>query len=342
MQRALLAVLALATLQAGADGTTPPRAVFALTQTSGPVETLLDRAEIDGVALQIGWESLEPADDRFEWSSLDSALSAAQSRSKSVTLHVFAGGLRVAPWLVTAGAQTYQWIDGTGRAREDLVPWDEIFLGEFAEFLQALASHLEHTGDIQAVARLSVAVPVAEMDLPACRDGRLAGQYPYDRAVYLAAWARMLEAFQTWFPSTKKFISAPVGLICFPVRDEEFFREVMERAVHTGGTMFVPFAADLTAEGSTRMQAYRDLVPSLGLGYQTIWSATNDPANRMKGTYPDNLRVAVCTALAQGAGYLELYAVDVMNPDPAIQHGVTAAHHPELCPGTRRQRPVRR
>ena len=342
--RAFLAAfsVALATSVSALDSADSPRRAFALTQLTGPVATLLENPGIDGVALQIGWDSIETSDDRFEWSSLDAALSVAQERSKGVTLHVFAGGFKVSPWLVAAGAQTYSWTDPQGRAREEIVPWDEIYLAEFTEFLGALASHLASTGHLATVERISVAVPVAEMDLAACRENVRAQSYSYDRRVYLESWTRMIDAFDASFPATRKFVSAPVGLICFPERDEQFYRDVMTYARARSESGFIPFAADLTAEGSDRMAPYVDLASANGLGFQTIWSATNDPTNRMKGTYPDNLRAAVCKALALGSNYVEIYAADVLNGDPAIQRGVLALHHAELCSQGRRHRPARR
>ncbi len=85
---------------------------------------------------------------------------------------------------------------------------------------------------------------------------------------------------------------------------------------------FWMFAADLNAEGSQRTQNYLDYAARTSLGYQTIWSATNDPTNRMKGTYPTNLKATVCQGFTNGATHFEIYAVDVPNMEPAIQEAI--------------------
>ncbi len=316
------------------DGLTPSRRAFALTQLNGPLEELLGRPEIDGVALQVSWSALEPSNDLYSWTELDAALAQAKSHGKEVTLHVLG---TVSPWLKAAGVQTYSFVDFQQKSHEEAVPWDAIYLSEFTKFLGAFRDHLTGAGYVQTIARISVGVPVAEMDLIACSNGMLAPQVRYDRAIYLAAWKRMIDAYHAAFPDTKKFISAPVGLICFPERDLQFYRDVMSYAEQAASTGFVPFAADLTSDGSDRMSSYLDLVAGRGLGYQTIWSSTNDSSNRMKGQYPENLRTAVCTAIAQGADYIEIYAVDVLNPDATIQDAIQSIHDPRHCPNVRRR-----
>lgn len=304
----------------------------ASSQSASQIGTLLDNTAIDGVALQVGWPTMETSDGVFNWTTLDASLKAAKDRKKSITIHVFSGaGLKTAPWLKAAGVQTYTLTDFQGRAHEEALPWDETYLSQYTQFLKSLAAHLSSAGYSDTVARISIAVPVAEMDLIACKNNMLGGTYPYDRAIYLASWKTMIDAYATSFPNNKKLISAPVGLICFPNRDTQFFTDIMNYASGTYGTNFEPFAADLTSEGSDRMKSYTSMVPKLGLGYQTIWSATNDTSHRMKGTFPGNLLQAVCKAKSDGADYIEIYGVDVLNTDSTIQKGIKAVHDSSLC-----------
>lgn len=301
-------------------------------QSASQIGTLLDNTAIDGVALQVGWPTMETSDGVFNWATLDASLKAAKDRKKNITIHVFSGaGLKTAPWLKAAGVQTYTLTDFQGRSHEEALPWDETYLSQYTQFLKSLAAHLSGAGYADTVARISIAVPVAEMDLIACKNNMLGGTYPYDRATYLASWKTMIDAYATSFPNHKKLISAPVGLICFPNRDTQFFTDIMNYASGTYGTNFAPFAADLTSEGSDRMKSYTSMVPKFGLGYQTIWSATNDRSLRMKGAYPGNLLQAVCKAKSDGADYIEIYGVDVLNTDSTIQKGIKAVHDASLC-----------
>lgn len=318
--------------------TTPKSKVLAFalasagSQNATQIGALLDKTAIDGVALQIGWPTIETSDEVFDWSVLDAALKAAKDRNKYLTIHVFSGaGLKVAPWMKAAGMQTYTLTDFQGRTHEEIIPWDGTYLSQYTQFLKSLAAHLSGSGYSSTVARLSVAVPVAEMDLIACRNNMLAGTSPYNRAIYLTSWKTMIDAYGSALPSYKKLVSAPVGLICFPDRDTQFFTDVMNYASEKYGTSFAPFAADLTSEGSDRMKSYASIVARQGSGYQTIWSATNDASHRMKGTFPGNLLQAVCKAKTDGADYIEIYGVDVLNTDSTIQKGIKAVHDASLC-----------
>ena len=222
-------------------------------------------------------------------------------------------------------------INFRGRVREEALPWDQTFLSQYSQFLKSLSAHLSNAGYLSTVARVSVGVPVGEMDLVACRSNTLANLYSYDRTTYLSAWKTMIDAHASAFPAIKKFVSAPVGLICFPDRDTKFFTDIMDYAFQKYGSTFVPFAADLTTEGSDRMKSYTSMVASSGLGYQPIWSSTDDPTNRVKGVYPDKLLQSTCRAVSDGADYVEIYAVDVMNTDATIQKGIQAVHDDSLC-----------
>ncbi len=315
----------------------PKRLAFALlslsnAQNVSQVSTLLDNASIDGVAIQIGWTSMETADEIFNWATLDTALKTAKDRGKGVTLHIFSGGpFGISPWLKAAGVKAYTLTDFQRRTHEEALPWDQTFLSQYSQFLKSLAAHLSSVNYANTVARVSVGVPVAEMDLIACRNNMLASAYPYDRATYLNSWKTMLDAHASAFPSLKKLVSAPVGLICFPDHDTQFFADLMDYAFKNYGATFVPFAADLTSVGSDRMKSYTSMVASRGLGYQPIWSSTSDPSNRMKSSYPGSLLRATCKAVADGADYVEIYGVDVLNTDAVIQKGIQAVHDTTLC-----------
>lgn len=313
------------------------RSAFALlslsnAQNVSQVGALLSNTSIDGVALQIGWTSMETSDEVFNWTTLDTALKTAKDKGKGVTLHIFPGGpFGVAQWLKTAGVKTYTLTDFQRRTHEEALPWDTTYLAQYSQFLKSLAKHISNAEYANTLAHVSVGVPVGEMDLIACRNNMLANVSPYNRTTYLSAWEAMIDAHAAAFPSLKKFISAPVGLICAPDRDTQFFVDVMNYASQKYSKTFMPFAADLTAEGSDRTSPYTNIVSSLGVGYQPIWSSTSDPSNRMKAAYPGSLLQATCKAVSNGADYVEIYAVDVSNTDATIQNGIRAVHDSSLC-----------
>lgn len=96
----------------------------------------------------------------------------------------------------------------------------------------------------------------------------------------------------------------------------------------TAPTRASVFAADLTAEGSQRLGQVDRSLRTRPLLFQMIWSVTGDTAGRVRGT----LSSAVCAARAAGSRYVELYKVDLDNPDPAFARAVAQARGTASCP----------
>ncbi len=336
--KAMTRVLCLLTLLAaiaGAGAATAAKPsgarLFALVRPdTATIAQVVVHSEVDGISLQAGWSELEVEDGVYRWDRLDWALKATSDAHKRVSLALLPLP-RPPRWLEPAGAKMVDATSPRGVRDRVPVPWDEVYLAKFSEFLPELARHLRAVGLADVVVGIGVAAPVPEMSLFPCRDGSLAPGIVYDRAAYLAAWKRMVDVYQSVFPKLRKLVSAPVGVICFPERDETFYREVIGDALERHGHTFWVFAADLNSRGSQRMSPYADLFRRTSLAYQTIWSATDDPDNRMEGHYPGNLKQAVCKALADGARHIELYAVDVLNPNAKIQAAVKAVHKPRSC-----------
>ncbi len=304
---------------------------FVLVNMSTPdITSLLANAQVDGVAMQLVWSQFEKENNVYTWALIDNNIDIARAKGKKVTIHVFAS-LNAPSWLAAAGVKYYSYQDFQGKAHTDPIPWDSVYLSNYTDFLKALADHLKEKNYTDSVSNISVATPVGEMSLISCRNGVLATGINYDRALYLSAWKQMIDAHATYFPSINKFVSAPVGVICMPDNDTSFYREVMDYATSKYGKTFWVFAADLNAEGSSRTKNYLDYMSKTSLAYQTIWSSTNDGKGRMKGTYPSNLKQAICKGLSNGASYFEIYAVDVANKDSSIQSAISIVHTPSLC-----------
>ncbi len=306
-------------------GETPAAKAFALTNSgSRDVSTLLQHKAIDGLALQEAWAILEPREGVYRWDRLDSVLKAARQNHKMVSLHLM-GSPRVPGWLSAAGAEFYSSTDFRGRPVRDVVPWDPIYLKLYSRFVRDLARHLRQAGLDSTVFALGAVAPVSECNIIGGKDGYL-GRVPYDREAYLRAHKSMLDVYCEAFPQAKIFVSPPVReMICFPDQDTRFYPELMNYAHSRHPGQCWVFAADLNAEGSQRTRPYRSYAKQ-GLGYQTIWSATNDPRHRMKGSFPQNLSEAVRFGLRNGAEYFEIYSADVLNPNPSIQSALRSIH----------------
>ena len=200
---------------------------------------------------------------------------------------------------------------------------------EYNRDLRAAKEHLTQAGTASLVTRISITVPVPEMNLFSCTRGLLdSASIPFDRAKYLAAWKQMVDVYQSAFPTTAKLISAPQNGICLNDGDTKFFREVMDYALSKDAQHFGMFAADLSAVGSARVQPYVDLSSRAAISFQPVAAFSNDPNRWVKGTMLE----LYCAGLKLGGSYFEVYSADLTNADPAVQQGIGAIHDPSRCP----------
>lgn len=310
------------------------RQMFALAQMGdSKISSLLSNPEVDGISLQAGWMNIEQGNNNFVWNDLDAALKIAKEHGKEVTLRpleVFKGNSTLLSWLKSQGMKTTIATNGIGVTNELAVPWDEVFLSQYIEFINALAVHIKDKGYSETLSRIQVSAPVNEMNIPNCNNNSIGGVYAYDREKYLSAWKRVIDAFAVAFPDKVKQISSTSGQICRPQKDSGFFSDVFSYATKTYGDSFVPSANDLMISGSGRMSTTLDLAKN-NVAYQLLWFSTNASNNRLGGNYPDNLLQSVCKGIEQEGNYFEIYSVDILNTNPTIQKAIKAVHDSSLC-----------
>jgi hypothetical protein len=117
---------------------------------------------VDGVAVVIGWDAIEPAMGQYQWTLLDQWLGQAIALNKKIDLVVMAGG-STPSWLfqpapVGAGAQPLNFtisphngVTSKCDAETMASPWDAAFLNRWDVILGALSAHLKSAGTYNAV-----------------------------------------------------------------------------------------------------------------------------------------------------------------------------------------------
>ena len=277
----------------------------------------LERNYIDGIALQIGWRDVEPVQGKYDWQRVDKIVDAASSKNKRVTLHllplhppewIFAAGVEKNCFTMPARGEFMQ-----GRSLCEALPWDPRYLQLWSQLIKEFGKHYANHPAVLAV---SVTAPSPEMVLPGAIPGTQTFadmQKRYDKNVYLRAWQQMIDTYQAAFPDKVKFL-AP-GIVLF---DENFADDVIGYASQHFGKKLWLFNAGLRADGVPQKTMGKGHIASIledfskqrVLGLQTIWNASNDPGNRMRGPLRDVLNAG----MSMGASYFEVYAVDVLNP----------------------------
>lgn len=300
--------------------------LFVLQGLNSPFNaSMLDKDFVDGIALQIGWRDVESIQGDYDWHRVDKVVGEAQRRGKRATLHLLP--LHPPEWIFKAGAQKYCFTMPArgdfmqGRELCEPLPWDRIFLDHWSKLILEFGKHYNGNHSVLAV---SVTAPSPEMVLGGAIPGTptfLDMQNRYNKATYLGAWKRMIDVYQMAFPDKAKFV-AP-GIVLF---DEYFADDVIAYARDRFGGNLWLFNAGLRADGIPQKFMGKGHIASIlethankgVLGLQTIWSSTNDPRNRMRGTLHD----ALFQGLNMGASYFEIYAADIQNP--ALQSDLEA------------------
>jgi hypothetical protein len=133
----------------------------------------LNNPSISGVALQIRWRDIEPAQEKPDWSKLDQLFAAAESSHKWVQLLIFPGFFSP-PWAVE-GAQTemfpIQYGPGKGTLMRLPLPWDRVYLAHWFDFLKLLSAKYAASPAFRVIAAAGPTSVSAEFTLRNCKSG---------------------------------------------------------------------------------------------------------------------------------------------------------------------------
>jgi len=190
---------------------------------------------VDGVAVAIGWDAIEPAMGQYQWTLLDQWIGQAISSGKKINLVVM-GGVAIPSWLFQAapggaGATPLSFTvsphaGATGVCDSEIIaaPWDTAFLSQWDSMLAALAAHLKSAGTYGAVTLLrltGINRTSEELRLPAetaqstglaCVTNAIATwqQAGYRPSLLMQGWNGILGSFQ------KSFADKPFSVSLIP------------------------------------------------------------------------------------------------------------------------------
>jgi len=199
---------------------------------------------VDGVAVAIGWNAIEPSMGQYDWTLLDQWIGQVSALGKKIDL-VVPAGVATPAWLFQAapagagasplnftitphGGQTDQCQPETIAA-----PWDPAFLSQWDAMLVALAAHLKTAGTYSAVTlvRLTgINRTTEELRLPAetaqstglaCVTNAIVTwqQAGYRPSLLLQGWNAILGSFLKSFPD-KTFAVSIIPNGAFPAIDD--------------------------------------------------------------------------------------------------------------------------
>lgn len=195
---------------------------------------------IDGVAIVIGWQAIEPSMGQYSWTLLDQWIGQVSALGKKIDL-VVPAGTSIPAWLFLsppAGAGATQLnftvtphsgATGVCDTVNIPAPWDKAFLAQWDAMLAALSAHLKSAGTYNAITlvRLTgINRTTEELRLPAetaastglaCVSNSIATwqQAGYKPSLLLQGWNAVLASFVKSFPD-KSFAVSIIPNNAFP------------------------------------------------------------------------------------------------------------------------------
>ncbi len=172
----------------------------------------LSNPYISGVALQIHWSDLEPAEGNPDWSKLDQLFAAAETSKKWVQLLIFPGFF--SPSWALEGVQTedfpLQYGPGAGTVEKLPMPWDNVYLNRWFAFVKLLSERYGNSPAFRVIAADGPTSVSAEYSLPnKPADVAIWLNTGYTPSKYLAAWQKTFQVYAADFPN--QYISLSMG-----------------------------------------------------------------------------------------------------------------------------------
>lgn len=156
------------------------------------------KTPVDGLALRMPWDKLEPTEGVIDWTLVDAASTLATAAGvKKLSLSVTAG-IFTPTWVYDAGALSFM---GTayGRLREAPVPWDATYLSKWTAFVALWGS--QRAGHFTNVKLTGINFETQETLLPP----EILQVQGYSYTNLESAWETIGDAFAAAFPGVPFF-----------------------------------------------------------------------------------------------------------------------------------------
>ena len=190
---------------------------------------------VDGVAIVLGWNSIEPSKGEYVWNLLDQWIATVSALGKKIDLVIPAGSSTPA-WLFQAGATQLTFTVSPHGGQTGVcdtvslaAPWDPAFLAQWDAMMGALSAHLTAAGTYNAITLVRITGinrTTEELRLPAetaastglaCVSNSLATwqQAGYRPSLLLQGWNAILASFMKYYPG-KSFAVSIIPNDAFP------------------------------------------------------------------------------------------------------------------------------
>jgi Beta-galactosidase len=283
----------------------------------------LDAPYVEGLSWRFGWQKIEPQEGQFSWSTIDKVLEVTSRAGKKVMLRVVAG-INSPEWIYQARAKPFEFQNSNLAHPENYptnlrmpIPWDEVYLSKWEAFIRAFGQRYNGNPNIYCI-HMSGGGYIGELNLP--KTYKKWEQAGYSDEKLIAAWKRIIDAYQKAFPTipTTIAINEPLG-----VDRSHVMGPVVAYALekYPGKVYIQHNGLQATYPKQHRIrETLREAARKTVVGYQMVGG---------KGWLENRVgdrTAAFRNALEDHASYIEVYASDIRDPlqKSALQFLATA------------------
>ena len=155
-----------------------------------------DNPNIAGVVLRTHWAKIEPSENEYDWTYLDTGVARAQATKKKIAISVQAG-INSPEWIYALGAKGIN-IPGFGTMP---LPWDSVFQKNWGSLVKQLGARYD---GVSVVAYVSMGGPGRLEELYACTSADSVRDFNSDGGTQ--AWTQaaetIMEMYAAAFPNT--------------------------------------------------------------------------------------------------------------------------------------------
>ena len=344
----------------------PPiaRGVFALIKAGAPTgSSVLTNPDVDGVSLRIGWSSVNPSEDKYDWSYFDAEITKAKNAGKKVLIRVSDGGKSLPDWVVAAskaaGEPSFSFYEKPvqgGAVITEPVFWAPTLLAKKAKLIAAFGARYNANPTVAIVTCQFAGARNDDWNVPSgtTSDGIAPSGSSQTSRWVAAGWttAKMVNAGNQVVDNTMRaFPDKPVGLAIgrtstkLTPEGKDYIAETVVKAARAkwGNRMFATHnnisekAPSPPPPPNSVWSLIYNLRPSVG--GQMLWFSYNDSTcrNAANGAPCDAatvLRHSVERAHDYGWHYLEIYNADIVGLPSVIHYAHGLLAQSSLTPNT--------
>lgn len=323
----------------------PTSGVYVVTPLSRPIpESILTLPSIDGIAIRVGWRTLQPTAQPPDFSLVDQQIAAARRYGKRVSLS-FEAAIDTPDWVFDLGARPYWFVldeeSHLCERRRIPLPWDPVYLDSLKQFIRTasrrfnrsdMLTHVKVTGlggRRQASSLPHRAVRTLSDGKQTCSTSDEVTEWlsvGYSRSRVLQAWRETIDLFAEGFTSHR--LAVVIDMEGLPPIDEkgqlipgaqydpDIVPELLKLALSGRENRILVQSNELTNTSSYPFPIR--FGEEVSIGYQMRWAVSTDKQYLMNGGVPEGMVSIFDSTIRRGVAargrYIEVQVQDAAEP----------------------------